>query len=130
MNLKRDDQQEVLKISGEFINFYYENLNNKNFELINKYLRDYTIFSSQNIRYNGEKINEYFNYLKLINIKYYNINFDALHSGSRRINLLITGNIIYLENSLEVNKSFTEYIQFGTDSDKQFCIVISMFKIL
>lgn len=130
MNLRRDDQEQVKILAKQFVNFYYENLNNKNFDLINQYLKEHTIFSSENVIYSHEKIIEYFNYLRLINIKYYNIKLDAIHSGSRRINVLVTGNITYLDNLVEVNKSFSEFILFGTDNNKSYWIVISMFKII
>lgn len=130
MNLTRDNQEPVIELANIFQSFYYDNLNNKNFEEIYKYLKEHTIFSSQNTKYSYENINEYFNYLNSINIRYYNITFDAIHSGSRRINLLVTGQITYLENSVEITKSFSEFIHFGSDNNKKYWIVLSMFKIL
>ena len=61
MNLTRDNQEPVIELANIFQSFYYDNLNNKNFEEIYKYLKEHTIYSSQNTKYSYENINEYFN---------------------------------------------------------------------
>ena len=53
-----------------------------------------------------------------------------MHSGSRRINVLVTGIINYTENNIQTTKNFSEYIHFGNDSDGVLWIQTLMFKII
>ena len=129
LQLKRNDQETVINVAREFVNFYYTCLNNKNFEDLKIHLRDYTIFSSQKIRYRGTEILTYFNRLYSLNVIFTDIDFDTLHAGARRINVLVSGKITYNENGIKVAKKFTEYIHFGSDSDGNMWIQMSMMKI-
>ena len=129
LQLKRNDQETVINVAREFVNFYYTCLNNKNFEHLKIHLRDYTIFSSQKVRYRGTEILTYFNRLYSLNVIFTDIDFDTLHAGARRINVLVSGKITYNENGIKVTKNFTEYIHFGSDSDGKMWIQMSMMKI-
>ena len=129
IQLKRNDQETVINIAREFVTFYYTRLNNKNFEDIKPHLKDYTIFSSQKVRYRGIEILTYFQRLYSLNVVFTDIDFDTLHAGARRINVLVSGKITYNENGIKVTKNFTEYIHFGSDSDKKMWIQMSMMKI-
>ena len=128
--LQRNDQTTVINLTTEFINFYYSTLNSKNFNNRLPYLKPYTIFSAQKIRYEGNKILNYFEILKNINATFTNIDYDTMHSGSRRINVLVTGIINYTENNIQTTKNFSEYIHFGNDSDGVLWIQTLMFKII
>ena len=129
LQLKRNDQETVIKIAQEFVVFYYTKLNNKNFDEIKPHLRDYTIFSSQKTRYRGVQIIEYFNKLFNLGVTFSDIDFDTLHAGARRINVLVSGNICYNENGIAVKKCFSEYIHFGSDNDGNMWIQMSIMKI-
>ena len=128
--LKRNDQQTVINITEQFLKFYYTQLNSKDFSQILPHLRDYTIFSSQKIRYRGQEIMNYFSKLKESNATFDKIDYDTLHSGAKRINVLVTGEINYLNNGLITKSNFSEYIHFGSDSNGNIWIQTSMFKIL
>lgn len=130
LQLKRNDQQTVINITDQFLNFYYTQLNSKDFSQILPHLRDYTIYSSQKVRYRGQDILNYFNHLKTINANFDKIDYDTLHSGAKRINVLVTGEINYLNNGLTTKSHFSEFIHFGSDSDGNMWIQTSMFKIL
>ena len=129
LQLKRNDQETVINVARDFVTFYYTRLNNKNFEDIKPHLRDYTIFSSQKVRYRGIEILTYFQRLYSLNVVFTDIDFDTLHAGARRINVLVSGKVTYNENGIKVTKNFTEYIHFGSDSDKKMWIQMSMMKI-
>ena len=129
LKLKRNDQETVINIAKDFVTFYYTRLNNKNFEDIKQHLRDYTIFSSQKVRYRGTEILTYFDRLCSLNVVFTDIDFDTLHAGARRINVIVSGKITYNENSIKVTKYFTEYIHFGSDNNGKMWIQISMMKI-
>ena len=73
---------------------------------------------------------KYYNNLHSINATFSNMDFDTLHAGARRINVLVTGTIKYIENTIQVTKNFTEYIHFGSDNDGNMWIQMSMMKIL
>ena len=130
LQLKRNDQETVIGIAQQFVTFYYNQLNNKSFAMLTPHLKDYTIYSSQKSRYRGTQILNYYNTLQTINAKFSNIDFDTLHAGARRINVLVTGTITFIENSLQVTKNFSEYIHFGSDSDGNMWIQMSIMKII
>ena len=130
----RDDQTSVIEITSQFINFYYTNLNAKTTECLHPYLRHFTIISSQKNRYQNEGILEYFNNLVQMNSQFTDIDYDTLHSGARRINILVSGTINYDLNGLHVTSKFTEFIHLSTkkekDKDMEVWIQMSMMKII
>lgn len=130
LNLKRDDQTTVINFSNQFINFYYTCLNNKEYNKLYPHLKDHTIFSSEKTRHNGQNIINYFKHLNGINAKFTNIDFDTLHAGARRINVLVTGTLTYNENNVVQIKNFAEYIHFGNDSKKGMWIQNSIMKLI
>jgi len=130
LQLKRNDQQTVISVAQQFVTFYYTQLNNKSFAMLTPHLKDYTIYSSQKTRYRGTEVLNYYNNLQSINATFNNIDFDTLHAGARRINVLVTGTITFIENAIQVTKNFTEYIHFGSDSDGNMWIQMSIMKII
>lgn len=129
INLNKNDQSKVLDIAKQFIQFYYQSLNDKKFIEISKYIKNYTIYSIENQRYKGhfalEKLQSNINE----NDMEYTINsFDAIHSGARRINILIIGVIKSKKHNIE--KTFSEYIHMGQGNDKKFWIQTSIFKLI
>tara|TARA_B100000242_G_C42705262_1_gene329800 strand:+ start:132 stop:530 length:399 start_codon:yes stop_codon:yes gene_type:complete len=130
LHFSRNDQTTVFNIATEFINFYYTCLNQKNTDSILPYLRDFTIYSSQKNRYQGEKILEYFNNIKETNAQFTDIDYDTLHSGARRINILVTGTISYnLNGTITINK-FSEFIHLATGKENEMWIQMSMMKFI
>ena len=129
----RDDQTSVIEITSNFVNFYYNNINLGTFENILPYLREFTIYSSQKNRFQNEGLIEYFKSLKLMDAKFTDIDYDTLHSGARRINILVTGNITYTENGIRACRKFSEFIHLSTkkekDKDMEIWIQMSMMKI-
>jgi hypothetical protein len=130
LQLQRNDQQTVINIAQRFVTFYYTQLNNKTYTAINPHLKDHTIYSSQKIRYKGREVLNYYNNLQTLNATFNDIDFDTLHAGARRINVLVTGTITYIENSVQLTKNFTEYIHFGSGNDGNMWIQMSIMKIL
>ena len=130
----RDDQTSVIEITSQFINFYYANLNAKTTENLHPYLRHFTIISSQKNRYQNEGILEYFNNLIQMNAQFTDIDYDTLHSGARRINILVSGTINYDLNGIRISSKFTEFIHLSTkkekDKDMEIWIQMSMMKII
>lgn len=130
----RDDQTSVIQITSNFVNFYYSNINLGTFENILPYLREFTIYSSQKNRFQNEQLIEYFNNLKSMDAKFSDIDCDTLHSGARRINILVTGNITYNQNGIRICSKFSEFIHLSTkkekDKDLEIWIQMSMMKII
>jgi len=130
----RDDQTSVIEITSQFINFYYTHLNTNTTENLHPYLRNFTVFSAQKNRYQNETVLEYFNNLTQMNAQFTDIDFDTLHSGARRINILVSGTITYNSNGIRVSSKFTEFIHLSTkkekDKDMEIWIQMSMMKII
>ncbi len=129
-NLKRDDQDTIRKMADEFTKFYYSSLNEKSYNKILQHIKSYSIYNSQNIIYKGECIVNYFKNLSDMNTVFSNIDFSCLHSGARRINILVTGVINYNSNNENITQKFTEYIHCGNDNYNNFWIQTSIFKLL
>ena len=58
------------------------------------------------------------------------LDFDSLHSGARRINILVKGIVTYFENNQQIQKHFTEYIHLATGKPGEFWIQMLMFNII
>ena len=128
--LKRDEQECMQDVCSNFINFYYNSLNSKQYSEIFKYIRNFTVISVENTVHKGECISNHFKYLQSVDASFSDITFDALHSGTRRYNILVTGNIKFLVNDQYVQVKFSEYIQCGNDTKTEFWIQMSIFKLL
>ena len=130
----RGDQTSVIEITTQFVNFYYAHLNAKTTEFLHPYLRTYTIMSAQKNRYQNESILDYFNSLKQMNAQFTDIDFDTLHSGARRINILVSGTITYDTEGSRISNKFSEFIHLSTkkekDKDMEIWIQMSMMKII
>ena len=130
LHFHRYDQFSVMKISDDFIKFYYSNLNANTSENIYPYLRHFTIISSQKNRHQNDDIVTYFNNLKQMNTQFTDIDYDTLHSGARRINILVTGTITYDSDCGRINNKFTEFIHLSTGKEGEAWIQMSMMKII
>ena len=119
------DDDSLRNIALEFVTFYYNSLNSKSYNLIAPNLRNFTIFSSEKEKFIGSNIENLFNKYNIMNAKFTDIDFDALNSGARRINILVTGTINYNN----ITQKFSEYIHCNRDRDN-FWIQLSIFKLL
>jgi len=118
INAKKD-YDNINKIAQNFVKFYYDNLNLKNYNNILNVIREHTILNFDNKLIKGYDILKF--YKHIFNNKHikYNINkFITTHKGSRAINILVNGSIN--------ERKFTEYIFFGQGNDKKFWIKSSM----
>lgn len=130
IHFERDDQQTVNQVAKEFINFYYQNLNSKNFNEINTLIKPYSIISFEKVRYTGNNINPLFSIYNNMNMNFTPKDYDTLHSGARRINILVNGVLNYIENGQALERKYTEYIHLATNKEGQFWIQMSMFKLI
>ena len=130
MNLTKNDDDIIINLAKNFIEFYYSNLNNKKYDLLLPYLKEYTVLNCQKNKYKGNNLINYFNYLENINAIFSEIDFETSISGARRINILVTGKLNYNENEINIIKNFAEYIHCGTDSNKNFWIQTIIFKLI
>jgi len=130
IRFERNDQNTVNEVAKQFINFYYQNLNTKNYEQINTLIKPYSIISFEKARYEGKNINPLFQVYNNKNIKFTPKDFDTLHSGARRINILVNGVISYNENGQIFERQFTEYIHLATNKESQFWIQMAIFKLI
>ena len=122
---KDGDDDSLRNIALAFVTFYYNSLNSKSYNLIAPNLRNFTIFSSEKEKFIGSNIENLFNKYNIMNAKFTDIDFDALNSGARRINILVTGTINYNN----ITQKFSEYIHCNRDRDN-FWIQLSIFKLL
>ncbi len=129
LQLRKDDQTTIINISKNFINNYYKNINEKTINNLIPLLRDYTIFSCQNKRYKGKDILNHFKLLCSKNILFKPNKFDTIHSGARRINILVSGVITFDDINGKKNSIFSEYIHIGQDNHKKFKIQTSILLI-
>ena len=94
----------------------------------------FDVIVRQKNRYQNETVLEYFNNLIQMNAQFTDIDFDTLHSGARRINILVSGTITYNSNGIRVSSKFTEFIHLSTkkekDKDMEIWIQMSMMKII
>lgn len=127
MNFIKDDQKTVINFASQFIKFYYDNLNSKNYNQIMVHIKNFTIFSFQKERYTSNNILTYFNQLQQKNCQFHNIKFDTLHSGSRRVNILVTGTMSYNNGFNTVSQQFSEYLHIATGKNDEIWIQLSMF---
>ena len=102
----------TLEIVNSFIDFYYNNLNNKNINNILYLFKDNTNYTFQGTLYKGTQ--NIFNILQFLinkNIKFNIVTKDISNCGNRRANLLICGNIQMISTGKLI--PFIDYIHFG-----------------
>ena len=78
----------------------------------------------------SEVINYLYNMCNNTNIKYTINNLDTLHSGSRRINILVVGRVDYIMNNINHSRNFSDYIHLSKDKENNFWIINSMFILI
>ena len=127
---ERNDQETVHTVATQFIKFYYDNLNAKNYQQINTLIKPYTIMSFEKVRYNGNNMSTLFQRYNNMNIEFLAKDYDTLHSCSRRNNIVITGLIRYIEDGQQIERQFTEYIHLATGKENEFWIQIAIFKLI
>lgn len=130
LSFERNDQQTVNSVAIQFIKFYYDNLNSKNYQQINTLIKPYTLISFEKNHYNGSNINTLFQMNNNMNLQFTPNKYDTLHSGARRINIIVTGTIQFIENNLQTEKLFTEYIHLATGNPNEFWIQNSIFMLI
>ena len=106
-------------------------MNNKNFQELLKFYKQFTEIIYENQYYKGEDLQNLFNILNSSSIIYEIKSFDYLMSGNHRMNILVTG---VLTINSTTSKNFSEYIHFGKCKDKKnesgFWIQSSIFKTI
>ena len=127
---ERNDQQTVHTVATEFIKFYYDNLNSKNYQEINTLIKPYTLISFEKVRYEGKDMATLFQRYNDMNMQFIAKDYDTLHSGARRINIVITGAIRYIEAGQQMERQFTEYIHLATSKGNNFWIQMAIFKLI
>ena len=130
LELKKSDQETVKKVASEFINFYYNCLNNKSYDEICKYLKKFTTISADKIRYLDNDLLKYYQMFQNIEAEFSNIAYDTLHSGAKRINILVSGIINFNNNGDRSSRQFTEYIHCGSSKEGEFWIQTIIFKLI
>ena len=111
---KNPFQDNAKNILEEFIKYYYDCLNNKNFNELIKFYKKFSEIIFDSVLYKGETLQNLFMLLQENNIKYTIKTIDYLMSGNHRMNILVTGTITVNDN---ISKLFTEYLHFGTCKD-------------
>lgn len=130
LEFKKSDQETVKKVASEFINFYYNSLNSKSYEGICKYLKKFTTISADKVRYLEDNLLLYYKMFENIEAEFSNIDYDTLHSGAKRINILVSGIINFTSNGQRSSRNFTEYIHCGSSKDGEFWIQTIIFKLI
>ena len=130
LEFKKSDQDTVINVANDFITFYYNSMNNKNYDDIFKYLKKFTTISGNKCRYFGDNISSYYKLFSDSDAKFSNIDFETLHSGAKRINILVSGMINFIGENGRENRYFTEYIHCGTSKENEFWIQTILFKLI
>ena len=130
IHFERDDQTTVNNVASDFIKFYYENLNTKNYEQILKLIKNYSITSFEKNKFNGNQMTELYSRYQQMNFFFTIKDFDSLHSGARRINIIVTGIVQFVQDGQQVQRNFTEYIHLATGKPGEFWIQMSIFKLI
>lgn len=108
-------QKDTDTIIKQFLQFYYNSLNEKNFDNLISLYKKYTEVKFNGQKYKGEDITHFINLIKSRNFKFVINNIDYLMSGNHRTNILVNG-FITEENS---TYNFSEYIHFGTSKENE-----------
>ncbi len=123
-NVFQENSNEILT---QFINHYYSCLNQKNFNGIFKFYKDFTKIKFDSVEYKGDSIENLYKKIDLNNILYTIDSYDYLMSGNHRMDILVSGKIQINENE---TKCFTEYVHFGSCKNNEigYLIYSSIFK--
>lgn len=130
LHFERNDQNTVNNVASEFIKFYYDNLNNKNYDKILNMIRNYSLTSFEKTKFNGNQITDLFLRYQQMGCQFKINDFDSLHSGARRINIIVTGVVQYFQDQQVVQRNFTEYIHLATGKPGEFWIQMTIFKMI
>ena len=130
LQFEKKDQETIKNIAGQFVKFYYDNLTTKNYDVVGNNIKHFTIISFEKNKYEGQNIAELYKRFNEMNMQFIVSDFDTLHSGARRINILVTGIIRFIENGQQIERGFTEYIHLATGKNKEFWIQMSIFKLI
>lgn len=130
IQFEKKDQETIKNIAGQFIKFYYDSLTAKQFDAIGNNIKHFTIISFEKNNYEGPGIGQLYKKFNDMNMQFYVKDFATLHSGARRINILVTGVIRFLENGQQMERGFTEYIHLATGKNSEFWIQMSIFKLI
>ena len=65
-----------------------------------------------------------------MNIQFLIKDYDTLHSGSRRINIVVVGSIRYIESGQQMERLFTEFIHLAKGKGNDFWVQMSIFKLI
>ena len=130
LHFERNDQTTVNNISADFVKFYYENLNKKNYNEILHLIKNYSMTSFDKNKFTGNQMSELFKKYQEMNLTFTINDFDSLHSGSRRINIIVTGIVHFLQDDQLMQRNFTEYIHLASGKPGEFWIQTSIFKLI
>ena len=130
LHFERNDQTTVNNVASDFVKFYYENLNNKNYSLVLNLIKNYSISSFEKNKFNGTQMSDLFRKYQEMGMQFSVNDFDSLHSGARRINIIVTGVVQFYQDGQIIQKNFTEYIHLATGKPGEFWIQMTMFKLI
>ena len=130
LHFARDDQDTVNLVGKQFLEFYYDNLNKKDYNQILTLIKPFSIASFQKNKYNGNNMTSLYQIYNDNCLSFHINDYDTLHSGARRINIMVTGLVSYFENGIQVKKNFSEYIHLATGKPGEFWIQMSIFKLI
>lgn len=130
LHFARDDQDTVNLVGKQFLEFYYDNLNKKDYNQILTLIKPFSITSFQKNKYNGNNMASLYQIYNDNCLSFQINDYDTLHSGARRINIMVTGLVSYFENGIQVKKNFSEYIHLATGKPGEFWIQMSIFKLI
>lgn len=110
------------EIVNTFIDLYYQNLNNKNYDSLCNHLKGSSTFVRDTIEWSGTS--HIISSLKSNDFTFQPIKMNVLVNGDRRANVLVSGNIINAQNQVTI--PFSEYILLSYSNNKEYWIHTSI----
>lgn len=110
------------EIVNTFIDLYYQNLNNKNHDILCNHLKDSTTFIRDLSEWKGVK--SILTFLQNTPLSYQPMKMNIMINGDRRANILISGKI--KDENTQMVVCFTEYILLAFSNQKEYWIHTSI----
>lgn len=111
-------------IVTEFIQFYYKCLNNNTLVDLEPYLKDNSKYIRHDVKLNGAKC--ILNGITRTDITYAPTKYNLFINGDRIANVMITGNIIQGNSTL----NYSEFIMLSISNKKEYWIHSSILHII
>ena len=110
------------EIVNTFVDLYYQNLNNKNYDSLCNHLKGSSKFVRDTSEWNGTT--EIISCLETNAVTYQPMKLSVLVNGDRRANVLVSGNII--NQHTHVTIPFSEYLLLSFSNQKEYWIHTSI----